>query len=123
MAESAQAASQEARRAAEAASSLSRCAAEKSDETARSAHAVAADAVSRTNEIKKLFETSHAESTREIKRFALMAEDALRTAGEALSKARALADTLITRWEAVLIVLAVTGAATMLGLGLTLLIK
>ncbi|MFC1869935.1 hypothetical protein ACFLYE_01535 [Chloroflexota bacterium] len=68
-------------------------------------------------------EKAHQQTVAEVKQLSRKTEDALGLASEALERVKALVNSLLTRWETVILVVAVVGAAVMLGLGLSLLIR
>ena len=120
LAKAAKEASEEAKKAAETAGKMSQSASERAEEAARGAKSLAAEAVKKAEAMATKMEKSHQEMAAEVKHLSTKVEDALRTANEALERVKDLAGRLLTQWESVIVILAITGAAAMLGLGLAL---
>jgi hypothetical protein len=94
----------------------------KADELARVAKEAAEEARKAAEAIAKKMEQAQEKTMADMGHFSAKVEEALKTANEALTKVKELAGRLLTRWEFVILVLAITGAAAMLGLGLALLL-
>lgn len=92
-------------------------------EAARGAKTLATDAVKKAESMAAKMEKAHEKTIAEVGVLSSKVDEALRLANDALEKVGAIASSLLTRWESVVVILAITGAAAMLGLGLALLIR
>jgi len=114
--------SAEARQAAETAGKTSQKTSERAEEAANGARTLAAEAVTKVDELSKKIEKAHQKTVAEVDSLSAKTEEALRLANDALEKIRSIASSLLTQWESAVIIVAAIGAATMLGVGLALLL-